>query len=111
MLFGQDGPDKADQGVAVGEDAHDIGPSADLAVQSFLGVVGPDLPPQLLGERSERQHVGPGRLEVIHDGGQLVGQRVEYAVELVVHRGCVGLVVDRVSRVRTHGQLVFGVTP
>jgi hypothetical protein len=36
-------------------------------------------------------------LEVVDDGGQLVGQGVEHAVELLVHRLRVGLVADRVD--------------
>jgi hypothetical protein len=37
VLFGEDGADKADEGVAVGKDAHDVGAAADFAVESFLG--------------------------------------------------------------------------
>jgi hypothetical protein len=36
VLFGQDGADEADQGVAAGEDPDDVGAAADLAVQPFL---------------------------------------------------------------------------
>jgi len=36
-LLGQDGADEADQGVAGGEDAHDVGSAADLSVESFDG--------------------------------------------------------------------------
>jgi hypothetical protein len=36
VLFGQDGADEADQGVAVGEDADDVGAAADLLVEPFL---------------------------------------------------------------------------
>ncbi len=36
VLLGQDGADEPDQGVAVGEDADDVGAAADLAVQPFL---------------------------------------------------------------------------
>ena len=36
MLFGQDGADEANEGVAIGEDADDVGASADLLVESFL---------------------------------------------------------------------------
>jgi hypothetical protein len=45
VLFGEDGADEADEGVAVREDADDVGAAADLPVEPFLGVVGPDLPP------------------------------------------------------------------
>ena len=50
VLLGQDGADEADQGVAAGEDPDDVGAAADLAVQPLLGVVGPDLPPELFRE-------------------------------------------------------------
>jgi len=36
VLFGEDGADEAVQGVAVGEDADDVGAAADLAVEPFL---------------------------------------------------------------------------
>ncbi|ORW04661.1 hypothetical protein AWC13_00420 [Mycobacterium kubicae] len=36
MLFGQDSTDQADEGVAVGKDADDVGAAADLFVESFL---------------------------------------------------------------------------
>ena len=46
-----------------------VGAAADLAVEAFLGVVGPDLSPDLFGERGEREHVGAGLLEVVDDRG------------------------------------------
>src|ERR1700722_8651049 len=64
VLLGQDGADEADQGIAAGEDPYDVGPAADFPVQAFLRVVAPDLPPQLLGEGGESQHVGPGSVQV-----------------------------------------------
>jgi hypothetical protein len=51
VVFGQHRTDEADQGVAVGEDADDVGAAADLLVEAFLRVVRPDLAPDLLGER------------------------------------------------------------
>ena len=36
VLLGQDGADEADQGVAGWEDTDDVGPAADLSVESFL---------------------------------------------------------------------------
>jgi hypothetical protein len=48
-LFGQDRADEAEEGVAVGEGADNIGATADLFVEAFLGVVGPDLAPDLFG--------------------------------------------------------------
>ncbi len=38
MLFGEDGANEADQGVAVGKDA-DVGAAADLAVEPLLGLL------------------------------------------------------------------------
>jgi hypothetical protein len=53
VLFGQDGADEPDDAVPVGEDADDVGAAADLAVETFVGVVRPDLSPDFLGERGE----------------------------------------------------------
>jgi hypothetical protein len=39
VLLGQDRADEADEGVAAGEDADDVGAAADLAVEAFLRVV------------------------------------------------------------------------
>jgi hypothetical protein len=60
VLLGEHGADQADEGGPVGKDADDVGAAADLAVQSFLGVVGPDLAPDGFGEAGECQDVGPG---------------------------------------------------
>jgi len=98
VLLGQDGADGADQGVAVGEDTDHIGAAADLAIQPFLWVVGPDLSPQFFGERGEREDVGAGGLEVVDDRGEFVGKSVQDPVELLVHRVFVGLVVDRMQQ-------------
>jgi len=57
VLFGQHGADQPDQGSAAGEDADDVGAATDFFVQSFLGIVGPDLTPQLAGIRGEGQQV------------------------------------------------------
>src|SRR3954454_4523660 len=62
------------------------------------GIVAPDLPPDLLGEGGEGQHVGAGGLQVLGDSRQLVGQGVEDPIELGVHGGGVGLLVDRVQQ-------------
>jgi hypothetical protein len=53
VLLGQDGADEADDRVPVGEDADHVGAAADLLVEPCVGVVRPDLPPDLLGERGE----------------------------------------------------------
>jgi hypothetical protein len=81
--LGQDGADEPDDGCSVGEDADDVGAASDLAVETFVGVVGPDLAPDLLGEGGEGEDVGAGFLEVLGDRGKLLGQRVDDAVELV----------------------------
>ncbi|ORV99177.1 hypothetical protein AWC13_10435 [Mycobacterium kubicae] len=36
MLFGQDSADQANQGVAVGEDADDVGATADLFIKALF---------------------------------------------------------------------------
>ena len=76
MLFSQDGTNEADQSAPVGEDARDGGAPANLLVESLLGVVRPDLAPDLLGKRGERQQIRAGGFEVIGNLGQLVRQRV-----------------------------------
>ncbi len=81
-----------------GKDPDDVGAAADLAVEAFVGVVGPDLAPDLLGEIGEGEDVGAGGLEVLCDRGELLGQGVDDPVELGVHRLGVGLVVDRVQQ-------------
>jgi hypothetical protein len=73
VLFGEDDADEADDAGAVGEDADDVGAASDLAVDSLVGVVGPDLPPHLLGECGEGEDVRPGGVEVVGQGGELVG--------------------------------------
>src|SRR5579872_6860066 len=50
VLLSQHRADQADDGVPAGEDADHVGAAADLLVQPFLRVVGPDLPPDLAGE-------------------------------------------------------------
>ena len=73
MLLGQDGADEADDRGAVGEDADDVGAAADLAVEAFVGVVRPDLAPDLLGERGEGEDVVAGAVEVVGNRGELLG--------------------------------------
>jgi hypothetical protein len=63
-LLGQDGADEADDGVAAGEDADDVGAAADFLVQAFLGVVGPDLLPDFAGEGGEGEEIFAGGFEV-----------------------------------------------
>jgi hypothetical protein len=98
VLFGQDGADEPYRCCPVGKDADDVGAAADLPIEPFLGIVGPDLPPRRLRERSEGQDVGSGVVEVLRDGGKLVGQRVEDPVELGLDGIGVRLVGDRVQQ-------------
>jgi hypothetical protein len=61
VLLGKDGADQADDGGAVGKNADDVGTPADLAVQAFQRVVGPDLAPVLAGEGGEGEKIVGGR--------------------------------------------------
>ena len=63
VLFLEDGPDEAGDGVAVREDLDDVGAAFDLAVEALDGVVRPHLLPVLAGQRCERGEVGFGGLE------------------------------------------------
>ena len=92
MLFGQHGTDEADQSVAVGEDPDDVGAAADLLVEPLLGVVRPDLSPDLLGERGERQQVRPSLLEVGGDLRELVSQGTDDPIILGANRFSIWLV-------------------
>src|SRR5262245_27013788 len=74
VLLGQDGSDEPDDRAAMREDPDAVGAAADLAVESLGGVVGPDLAPDLLGERGEGEDVGPAVLEVVGDVGELFGK-------------------------------------
>jgi len=55
--------DEPDQRGVVGEDPHDVGAPADLAVEALQGIGRPELGPVLGGKREERQHVVFGLLE------------------------------------------------
>lgn len=59
------------------EDADDVGASADLLVEALLGIVGPDLAPDLFGKASECQQIRSGRFEVLDGLGELVGEHVD----------------------------------
>lgn len=98
VLVGEDGYDEADDGSAVRESTDDVCPAQDLPIGSLVGVVGPDLPPDLLGERAEVEDVGAGVLEVVSDNEQLADDGVANVVELGVHHLGVGLGLDRVEQ-------------
>lgn len=56
-MLGQDGADEADDAGAVGEDPDDVGTATDLAVEALVGVVRPDLSPDLLREGGDGEDV------------------------------------------------------
>lgn len=92
VLLGEDGFDEANDRLAVREDADNIGAAANLAVESFGRVVGPDLLPDLFREHGEREDLFWRGLEVGVRAGQVVLERVQDPVEPSVHRLRVGLV-------------------
>ena len=79
VLFGQDGADQAGHGGAVGEDPEDGGAAPDFAVEAFVGVVRPDLTPDLPRDSGEREQVRAGGVEVVLDLGQLGRDGVQEA--------------------------------
>jgi hypothetical protein len=97
-LFGQDGADESDDGGAVGEDPDDVGAAADLLVQPFLGVVAPDLTPDVAGERGEGQELFTGVVEVIGSVGEPLGQGRDGACVLGADGVDVRLVEDRTDQ-------------
>ena len=83
-LFGEDCADEADERVAVGEDPDGVGAAADLAVQSLVRIIGPDLLPEPVGEPGEREDVRPGGIEVAVRVRELAVDVVQQPVELGV---------------------------
>lgn len=77
-----------------GEDPHDVGPAADLLVEAFLGVVGPDLAPDLAGEGGEGQQVLAGLIQVRGGCGELGFQSAHDLDVLGADGGGVGLLED-----------------
>ena len=63
VLLSQDGANEAAHGRPVREDAHHIGASPDLLVETLLWVVGPDLLPVGEWEVGEGQDVGSGLVQ------------------------------------------------
>jgi hypothetical protein len=47
-----------------------------------LGVVRPDLAPDLFGKGGEHQQISPGAFEMFGDFGELVGQGIDDAIVL-----------------------------
>src|SRR6202008_3236371 len=95
----------------------DVGAATDFLVEPFLGVVGPDLAPDLFGKGGERQEIGACSVEVFGDLGELVGQCIDDPIVLCCNGISVGLVVDRMQqgayprprRLRGDGHQVRGV--
>ena len=68
-LLGEHCSDEPDDGIAVREDAYDVGAAPDLAVESFCGVAGSELAPHVIRKRGECQQVFTGVAEVFGDVG------------------------------------------
>jgi hypothetical protein len=94
VLLRKDGADEPDDGIAAREDPDYAGAAAYLLVEPFLRVVGPDLPPDLAGERGERQDVLAGVIEMGRGGGELGLQRGDDLVVLGADGAGVGLLED-----------------
>jgi hypothetical protein len=60
VLLGQQGSDEPDDVGSVGEDADHLGTTSDLLVEPLLGVVRPDLSPDLLEEGREGEDIVAG---------------------------------------------------
>ena len=68
ILFEQQGADEADDGLVIGEDADDVGPALDLAVDALDRIDRVQLGAMLPGEGHVGEHV---MLGLVHDGGEL----------------------------------------
>lgn len=67
-LFHEDGADEARDGRFVGEDADDVGPALDLAIEAFNGIGAVEFGTVFLREGHIGQHI---RLGIVHQGRQL----------------------------------------
>ena len=70
VLFGQDRAHEPDDGVAVGEDAANVGAAADLAVEAIVGAGGPARRHTAVGKFGEREDVAAVRVEAVVGLGQ-----------------------------------------
>ncbi len=105
VLLGEERADEADDGVAGGEDADDLGAAADLLVQPFLGVVGPDLAPMGFGEPDEGQDLTGGLVEEIEQLAETIRPRYRAFVLTGAYTGLrpgelAALRVDRLDLLR-----------
>ena len=93
VLLGRNRTDETDQGVTGGEDPGDIGPPADFTVSAVPADCGPHLPPDLLREACEREHIGMGGVQVRGDlgvrrWGERASARQAGIPWLAAHAGC-----------------------
>jgi hypothetical protein len=110
VLFGQDGADEANDAVAVGEDADDVGAAADLSVEALVRVIGPDLLPDLFREGGEREDLVAGGLEVFEARGSLCSRASRTRSNWALTDSLSGWSNTVCSSVFTHGHELFGVT-
>src|SRR5690606_16151836 len=96
-LFSEDRSDQTDDRVTVREDANAIGAATDLAVETLVRVVRPDLLPEPLGELGEGENIRPGGVEVLVRVWELAFDVVKETVKLGVNGAGVGLVIDRMQ--------------
>lgn len=89
LLFGEDCSDGVDDGLVVGGDPHRVCVLVDFSVEALVGVVGPDLGPDPVGEGREGEGVCSSLVEVFKDGGEFVLDVVQEPVVLGVDRGVV----------------------
>ena len=68
-LFREDGANKSDDGVPVGEYPHTVGSSPEFPIKSLLGVTGPDLLPRIFGKHDESEDVPPGAIRAVGNIG------------------------------------------
>jgi hypothetical protein len=90
------------------EDRDHVGAPTDLLIQSFLGIVGPDLTPVLRGKGAEAQDVGLSTREHVGRVSESLGELLDDASVLKVNLLGVGLLEDRADQVGHHGLGRFG---
>jgi len=111
VLFGQHSSDEANEGVAVGEDADDVGAAADFFVEPFLGIVGPDLAPDLLGNAVKANSSARAASRCWATFGSLSVSASSTRSYWATTDSASGWSKMECSRVRTQGQDDFGADP